>query len=97
MSETACALLLLLLLVYMVMMGRGRTREHFVSKEAKDLHRITTPLYSEKGDATTYSEFKVRVEPAISNVGVDLFADTKKAFINNPRDYTPEKIQSILA
>ena len=97
MSEIACALLLLLLLVYLVKMGRGRAREHFVSKEAKDIHRITKPLYGEKGDATTYSEFKVRVEPAISNVGVDLFADTKKAYITNPREYTPEKVQSILA
>ena len=95
MFENACVVILALLLIYMVMMQCGRTRENF-SARAEKIYEVTKPLYNERGKGTTYSEFKVRLEPAIDTVGVDLFADTKNAYINNPRAYSAEIIESII-
>ena len=95
MFENACVVILALLLIYMVMMQCGRTRENF-SARAEKIYEVTKPLYNERGKDTTYSEFKVRLEPAIDTVGVDLFADTKNAYINNPRAYSAEIIESII-
>ena len=95
MSENACILVLALLLVYVVATRRSRTRDNF-SARAEKIYEITKPLYDEKGKSTTYSEFKVRLEPAIDTVGVDLFADTKSAYVSNPRAYSAAQVESIL-
>ena len=95
MFENACILFLGLLLIYIVAIQRSRTRENF-SARAEKIYEITKPLYDEKGKTTTYSEFKVRLEPAIDTVGVDLFADTKNAYISNPRAYSAAQVESIL-
>jgi hypothetical protein len=95
MLENACLVILALLLIYIVMVQCGRTRENFSARAGK-IYEVTKPLYDEKGKDTTYSEFKVRLEPAIEAVGVDLFADTKHAYISDPRAYSPERVESIL-
>jgi hypothetical protein len=94
---TFCDILLVLVLIYAVarlLRSCGR-REPFVTKQAADLYAVTQPLYSEKGAATTYSEFKVGAEPVVGNVGVDLFADTKRAYVSQPNAYSPEVVQSV--
>jgi hypothetical protein len=95
MFENACLVILALLLIYIVMVQCGSTRENF-SARAEKIYEVTKPLYDEKGKDTTYSEFKVRLEPAIDAVGVDLFADTKNAYIKNPLAYSAESIESII-
>ena len=73
------------------------TREGFVSKRAEQIFAVSQPLYSERGDATTYSEFKVRLEPVVSDVGVDIFTDTKRMYVSNPSAYSPETVQQAIA
>lgn len=73
------------------------TREGFVSKRAEQIYAASQPLYSERGNATTYSEFKVRLEPVVNDVGVDIFTDTKRLYVNNPSAYSPEVVQQAIA
>jgi hypothetical protein len=95
---TFCNILLVLVLIYAVAHLLRRScgrRETFVTKQAADLYAVTQPLYREKGAATTYSEFKVGADPVVGNVGVDLFTDTKRAYVSQPSAYSPEVVQSV--
>ena len=96
-----CTILLVFIILYVFVHLTGlfeARREGFVSKEqANALYAVTNPLYNAKGDTTTYSEFKVAVEPVYKEVGADTFIDTKKAFVSNPTKYNAETIQQALA